>query len=192
MTRSSAAKLSMMARIACAAGVACGIVLSWSSVARADECPIGSVEKTEDGQTWCEPTVCEADNQCPTGSICRPVPLCVEVGTLDAKPGAKTDAGAKLLARQRCGADKACPQNTTCSEKSRCITRAQADKAGLLTGSAASGAATSDGGSAASSEAPKKACGCDVVGMRGGELGAGALAAAGALAIAARRRRRRL
>jgi MYXO-CTERM domain-containing protein len=149
-----------------------------------DDCPLGSVEKKESGDTWCEPTVCDTDVQCPTGSICRPVPLCVEIGTLDRRPGDETDAAAstKLLVRQRCGEDKACPPKTTCSEKSRCITRAQADRAGL---SAAPG---TDAGLAPA--AAKKSCGCHAPGTSGGETGGGALALLGALAMIARRRGR--
>jgi MYXO-CTERM domain-containing protein len=167
-----------------AAAMFCG------SAARADdECPLGSVQKTESGQTWCEPTVCEIDNQCPTGSVCRPVALCLEIGALATSPGSK-DAGQKVLVRQRCGANKSCPQNTTCSEKSRCITRAQADKAGLAV-AAGAGSATpvGSGGAAAPADAPKKACGCHAVGSSSGDLGGGALALVGAIAIAARRRR---
>jgi hypothetical protein len=163
-------------------------LVSITSVAHAqEECPLGSVEKTEGGQTWCEPTICDLDNQCPVGSICRPVALCVEVGVLEASPTAKTDAGQRLLVRQRCGLDKACPQRTTCSEKGRCITRAQADKAGLTAapGTDGGGGAPTDGAS------KKKACGCHVPGTSGGELGGSALALLGAIAIGARRRARR-
>lgn len=163
-------------------------VMALAGVARAeDQCPVGSTERTEAGFTWCEPSVCDADNQCATGSICRHIPLCVEVGALDAGKG---DAGgARLLARQRCGANKACPQNTTCSEKSRCMTPAQADKAGLNTKSGPSAAASAAG--ATTNEPPKKACGCDVPGTRGGELAGGVLAMLGLVAIGARRRARR-
>jgi len=169
------------------------LILLCSSMARADdECPLGSVQKTESGQTWCEPTICEIDNQCPTGSLCRPVALCLEIGALDPSPGSK-DAGQKVLVRQRCGANKSCPQNTTCSEKSRCITRGQADKAGLSAAPGAAGSAPMPAGSAGATpvDAPKKACGCHVVGASGGELGGGALAVLAAIAIAARRRRSR-
>lgn len=161
-------------------------VMALSGAARAeDQCPLGSTEKTETGFTWCEPSVCDTDSQCATGSVCRAVPLCVEVGALDAGKG---DAGgARLLARQRCGANKSCPQNTTCSEKSRCITLAQADKAGLTKKSAPSAAASAGPGSG---DAPKKACGCDVPGTRGGELAGGVLAMLGLVVIGARRRAR--
>ena len=168
-----------------------GVVLAVMAVAGAaraeDPCPLGSTEKTEGGFTWCEPSVCDADSQCATGSICRAVPLCVEVGALDASKG---DAGgARLLVRQRCGANKSCPQNTTCSEKSRCITRAQADKAGLA--AASPNAAAAPSATAAPGDPPKKACGCDVPGTRGGELAGSVLAMLGLVVIGARRRARR-
>ena len=184
------------ARLLVSVAVTAAALLS-GSLARADasECPMGSAQKSESGQTWCEPTICELDNQCPTGSICRPVALCLEIGALDPAPGSK-DAGQKVLVRQRCGANKSCPQNTTCSEKSRCITRAQADKAGLSASTVGSGVAAVTSGAAGPADAPKKACGCHVIGSsgRGGsgrQVGAGALAMFGVLAIAARRRRSR-
>jgi len=165
------------------------VLLAISCLARSahaeDQCPLGSTEKTEAGFTWCEPSVCDADNQCATGSVCRPVPLCVEVGAVDAGK-AGSAAGARLLARQRCGANKSCPQNTICSEKSRCITLAQADKAGLTTTASASASA-----SPAAGDAPKKACGCDVPGTRGGELAGSLLAIVGLAAMGTRRRTRR-
>jgi hypothetical protein len=160
------------------------LVTTAARTARADDdCPLGSSEKKESGFTWCEPSVCDADNQCPTGSVCRPVPLCVEIGAVD---GGGAAAGARLLVRQRCGVGKACPQNTTCSEKSRCITLAQADKAGLTSVTPGSSASATP----ASSEPPKKACGCDVPGGRTGGGGAALLLVAGATVIAARRRAR--
>ena len=164
------------------AGLATLSILVVASTAGAqEECPLGSTQKTEGGSTWCEPTVCATDTNCATGSICRPVPLCVEIGALD------KDAGQRLLVRQRCGAGKSCPQNTTCSEASRCVTPAQAQKAGILAAGAASGAA----GGAAPTETPKKSCGCHVPGTAGGELAGGALALLGALVLSARRRRSR-
>lgn len=174
--------------------VVVSVVLGTAGTALAqEECPLGSTQKSEGGQTWCEPTVCDQDTQCPTGSVCRPVALCVEIGTLEQAPGVKSDAGQRLLVRQRCGADKSCPQKTTCSDKGRCITRAQAEKAGLtsLTAAAGAGAGPADaGGSAAAPGEPKKACGCHVPGTSGGELGGAALAMLGVLAIGARRRAR--
>ena len=164
--------------------------LAISSAARAEgECPLGSVQKSESGETWCEPSICDDTAPCPSGLLCRPVPLCVEIGALPQAPGTKSDAGQRLLARQRCGADKSCPQRTTCSDKSRCITRAEADRANLLSvpGAAASASAgpavTSDG-------APKKSCGCDLVGRSTNGLGVAALSLLGAVVVAARRGRR--
>lgn len=175
--------------VACVAALA--VAVSVSGVARADdECPLGSVQKSERGETWCEPTVCDNLTNCPTGSLCRPVALCVEIGTLTEPPGTKSDAGQRLLVRQRCGADKSCPQRTTCSEKTRCITRAQAERAHLVSvpGGGGSAASAAPAASAASpSSAPKKACGCDVPGSSGGGLGAGALALLGIVAVIARR-----
>jgi hypothetical protein len=169
--------------VACACASICALVLA-PSLAHADvECPLGSVMKTDNGQTWCEPTVCEVDHQCPTGSVCRPVPLCVEVGVLEQSPATSDDAGQKLMVRQRCGADKSCPQRTTCSDKSRCITRAQAEKANLLAPAGAASAAPAP-------EPPKKACGCHVPGAAGGQVGGAGLAMLGAIAIGARRRAR--
>ena len=162
------------------------VVLGTAFDARAqEECPLGSTQKSESGQTWCEPTVCDQDNQCATGSVCRPVALCVEIGALDQAPGAKSDAGQRLLVRQRCGADKSCPQKTTCSDKGRCITRTQAEKAGLLSPTSAADA----GAAAPAGDAAKKSCGCHVPGgSGGGGLGGAALAMLGLVAVGARRR----
>ena len=172
----------------CVAVVAMGV--SVSTLARADEeCPLGSVQKSESGETWCEPTVCDADTQCPTGSLCRPIPLCVEIGTLPQAPGTKSDAGQRLLVRQRCGADKSCPQRTTCSDKSRCITRAQAERANLLSAPAAGASASASTG-ATDAPATKKACGCAVPGRSTGDLGGAALALLAMAVIGTRRRSR--
>jgi hypothetical protein len=162
-------------------------VLTLAGTARADEeCPLGSVSKSESGETWCEPTVCDDTAPCPSGLMCRPVALCVEIGTLPQAPGTKSDAGQRLLVRQRCGADKSCPQRTTCSDKGRCITREQADRAGLLTAAAASSATSSTTTPAA---APKKSCGCDVPGSSGNGVPTSALAFVAAVVVVARRRR---
>lgn len=161
------------------------VLTASATTAHADDpCPLGSTERREADLTWCEPSICDADISCPKGSVCRPVPLCVEIGAVD---GGGEAGGARLLVRQRCGLNKACPQNTTCSEKSRCITLAQADKAGLTTLSpnASATPTTSDA-------PPKKACGCDVPGSSRNTGGAGVLLAlAGVVAISARRRARR-
>lgn len=166
--------------------VVASVVLGTAGPARAqEECPLGSTQKSESGQSWCEPSVCDETAPCPAGLVCRPVALCVEIGALDQAPGAKTDGGQRLLARQRCGANKSCPQKTTCSDKGRCITVAQADRAGLSKPSSTTAPAE-----APAADAPKKACGCDVPGSSGGALGGGALAMLGLVAIAARRRAR--
>ncbi len=169
--------------------VVVSVVIGTAGAARAqEECPLGSTSKSENGATWCEPTVCDETAPCPAGLVCRPVALCIEIGALDQAPGTKTDAGQRLLVRQRCGADKSCPQKTTCSDKGRCITQAQAEKAGLLKPSSTTDAGAA--GAAGATDAPKKACGCHVPGTSGGELGGAALAMLGMIAIAARRRTR--
>lgn len=162
------------------------LVLATRAARAEDDCPIGSAQKTEHGETWCEPTVCDTDTNCATGLICRPIALCVEIGVLDVK----TDAGQKLLVRQRCGENKSCPQKTACSEKGRCISRAQAEKAGLLTTTAG---ATSAPISGSTSDAPpaKKACGCSVPGSSRGATSGALLAVLGLIAASARRRARR-
>jgi len=171
------------------AALAIGVGVSGTARADNDECPLGSVQKSESGETWCEPSVCDETAPCPNGLLCRPVPLCVEIGTLPQAPGTKSDAGQRLLARQRCGADKSCPQRTTCSDKSRCITRAEADRANLLSVPAA-GASAGTPPAGATPDAPKKACGCDVVGRRTGDLGAAALSLLGVALVVTRRRSR--
>lgn len=161
--------------------------LSTSTVRAADDCPPGSVHKTEDGFTWCEPTVCTNDGQCKPNEVCRPVSLCLQVGALGGS--ASEDAGQRLVVTQRCVAGrvpdepKSCPQKQTCSEMSRCVTKADAEKMGLLTASAP---AQADAGGA---ETKKSSCGCDAVGAR--TTSVGAPAGACALAILAMRRRRR-
>jgi len=172
-------------------GIAIALTAGTANAQAQEDCPAGSVQKNESGQTWCEPTVCETDTNCPTGSICRPVPLCVEIGVLDPKPGEKApaEAGMKLLVRQRCGTGNSCPQKTTCSDKTRCITRAQAEKAGLLAPVVVPSGTNALPANPA--EPPKKACGCHTPGTRGGALGGVALAMLGALAIGARRRSRK-
>jgi MYXO-CTERM domain-containing protein len=176
-------------RVYASALLTLGLVTLGATTARADDCPLGSVEKTERGATWCEPTVCDADMECATGLVCRKVALCVDIGTLD-KGVAKPDAAQRLIARQRCGAEQACPQNTTCSEKGRCVTRAQADKAALVAPGAAPSASAGAGPSGDKADAPKKACGCRAVGASGGERAGSALALFGLAMVAARRARR--
>ena len=162
-------------------------LLATTSLAAADDCPPGSSSKSENGYSWCEPSVCETDAQCSGGELCRPLPLCVQVGKVDPKGAAADgDAGQRLVATQRCAPDKACPNTTVCSEKSRCITKAQADKMGLLTVNA------SPTGSAGAAGAPEKksSCGCDVPGHRATRSDTPlALAALGLGLVLARRRR---
>lgn len=157
-------------------------LLVTTNTARADDCPAGSKFKTQDGYSFCEPTVCLNDGQCAPDEVCRPIGLCMQVGTLDTKTGL-TDAGQRLVVTQRCAPDKTCPQTTTCSEKERCISRVAADKMGLLTPPAANGATST-------TPEKKSSCGCEAVGSSGG-AGRGALAiAAAALVLLSRRRRR--
>jgi hypothetical protein len=145
------------------------VTVSSLAVAQEENCPPGSSHKTESGLSWCEPSVCEADTNCPTGEVCREVPLCVEIGTMTG------DAGKRLMVRQRCGVDKACPQTTTCSDMKRCVSRAEADKM-----------APPDAPPAA--PPAKKSCGCHVpgaptTGFEGAALAAVAIAVAGARSL---------
>lgn len=144
-----------------------------------DDCPPGSVQKSQDGFTWCEPTVCSNDGQCNPNEVCRPVGLCMQVGTLSTAPGG--DGGQRLVVTQRCAPDKTCPQKQTCSDLNRCVSKAAAEKMGLL---GAASAAPAPGGS----EPKKSSCGCDVVGAQ--HEGA-ILFAVGSLVVFAARRRRR-
>src|SRR5687768_3138511 len=84
------------------------------SMASADDCPAGSKLKSEGGFSWCEPSVCLNDGNCSPSEVCRPVPLCVEVGKLDERTSTK-DAAQKLVATQRCAPDDTCPSTQTCS-----------------------------------------------------------------------------
>jgi len=131
-------------------------VLSLPRLARADDCPPGSIYKTVEGYSWCEPTVCMNDGQCKPDEVCRPVPLCMQVGTLTADAATLAEAGQRLVATQRCAPDKTCPQTTICSDLGRCLSRPAADKMGLLAAPAASA-----GGDPATK---KSACGCRVPG----------------------------
>lgn len=153
--------------------VVAALTLSTSTARAEDDCPPGSVHKTEDGFTWCEPTVCANDGQCKPNEVCRPIGLCMQVGSL---AGAATeDAGKRLVVTQRCvagavaGDPSYCPQKQTCSELNRCVTKAAAEKMGLLDRPSAPPASSATG---ASSEAKKSSCGCDVVGARSGSTGA--------------------
>jgi len=178
--------------------LACPVVLALllaGGGAGAADCPPGSVSKEENGQTWCEPSLCDSDAQCKPGEICRLIPLCVQVGAMEKRPGV-ADAGQRLMVTQRCAPDQTCPQTTVCSEKTRCVSREQADKMGVLTvkstpAGSASGAASATPTSSA--DAKKSSCGCHVVGESGGARNASLGLAAVALAFGAaslRRRRR--
>jgi Cys-rich repeat protein len=149
------------------------------------ECPPGSTSKSDGANSWCEPSVCATDAQCGAGEVCKPLPLCVEIGAK--KPAAALgDSGPLLMARQRCGANKACPASTTCLEGSRCVARDVADRMGLL--------APSPSAAASGAAAKKSSCGCHVPGAARGALGdlaaAGATLAVAALLMARARKRR--
>jgi len=165
--------------------------------AMADDCPPGSLFKNQDGFSFCEPTVCVNDGMCNPNEVCRPVPLCMQVGALTTDASSQSvDASKRLVVTQRCGPDKQCPQSTVCSDMSRCITKAQADKMGLLN-AGSSGAGTPGTSPAASSSAAptegaaakKSACGCEVVGSpaRGFEAGLSVAALAAMLLLRKRR-----
>lgn len=158
------------------------------------DCPPGAVGKAEGSNAWCEPTVCETEAQCTPGQVCRSVPLCVQVGTIEKKDGGPSlapdkNAGNKLMAVGRCGPDQKCPESTVCNEKKRCVDRAASDKMGPVSAASASPSASAGATSTATPPA-KSSCGCDVVGAPGTFGGAGALAL-GALAIVVGRRRAR-
>lgn len=143
------------------------------------DCPPGSVGKEEGGFQWCEPTVCLTDADCMGGkSVCRSMPLCVEVGTVaDAAAGSK-----RLVVASPCvkkGAAYECPAQTTCLEGKRCIEKTKADQMGIL---------VEDAGLPA--EPPKKSvCGCSVPGVATSD--AAWMAPLGVIAVALVRRRRR-
>ncbi|WP_146646855.1 MYXO-CTERM sorting domain-containing protein [Labilithrix luteola] len=146
------------------------------------ECPAGSTSKSEGNYKWCEPSVCDSDTQCGAGEVCRPVALCMQIGTTDPK----SDAGQHLVVTQRCGPDKSCPSSTTCSDRSRCIGRDVADRMGLLTPATAGSA-----GTGSSAPAAKSSCGCDVPGVSGGGMTGLLFAGLGLVGGAMRRRSKR-
>lgn len=158
--------------------VACSTLFLVRTVAAAtSDCPPGSFEKSEDGFTWCQPTVCDNDGQCNPGQVCKPVSLCMQIGEL-ADAGAKVDGGSRLVVTQICGEDKTCPTLQTCNSFGRCISLATADKLGR------------NGPGPTRPDAPKKSsCGCEAVGSssNGGGI---ALAGFGAIALLVRARRR--
>lgn len=165
------------------------VSLSLPALARAVEtdptdCPPGSANKTENGMSWCEPSVCETDGNCLPNEVCRPIGLCVQIGTVSGDAGATaSNKASRLIATGRCAADKKCPNTTTCSEKSRCIEKQKADKMGILT------VATAAPSASATPAAAKSGCGCSTVGTA--TSGYGALAALGAMGLLVARRSRR-
>ncbi len=127
------------------------------------DCPPGSVNKTENSMTWCEPSVCENDANCLPNEVCRPMALCVQIGTIAGDGGATANnKQSRLIATGRCAADKKCPNTTTCSDKSRCIEKSKADKMGILTPAASASAAPA-------ADAKKSSCGCTTVGNSANE-----------------------
>ena len=169
--------------LAIASLVVTTFLLSASTAHAEDDCPPGAVHKTQEGFSFCEPTVCTNDGQCNPNEVCRKVGLCMEVGTL--ADAATEDAGKRLVVTQRCAPDKTCPQKQTCSDLTRCVSKSDAQKMGILHLEAAPSATAAPGSAAL----PKKsACDCNVVGPSQGGAGA-AVGALGALVIAARRRR---
>lgn len=177
---------------------ALGLTLTFASaqpaLAAQDDCPPGSVEKSEDGYTWCEPSVCADDAHCSPGYVCVPMALCMEVGVLS-KAGAP-DGGSRLVARQIC-AEGTCPQKQTCSDLKRCLQRSVAERMKKLPAPApAASSPPAPSGSSTELSAPPppggdvKRCGCRVVGAPSPSGASLALAALAAVTIALRRRRR--
>jgi MYXO-CTERM domain-containing protein len=179
-----------MKKVALALAVAIALsvpVLAHAAETDPSDCPPGSVNKTENGMTWCEPSVCETDGQCLPSEVCRPMALCVQIGTVAGDASATANnKSSRLIATGRCAADKKCPNTTTCSEKSRCIEKQKADKMGLLTVPAPSSSSTPTDG-------PKKSgCGCGVVGdASGGSAPVGGAVSVVGLGLVVVRRSRR-
>lgn len=169
-----------------ASGALAALLLSASPAYALDDCPAGSIPKSEEGFSWCEPTVCGAAAPCGANEVCRSVPLCLQVGSVghDAATVAG-DAGKRLVATQRCAPDKSCPSTTTCSDLPRCISKAVAEKMGVLA-DPATASSTNAGGS---ETGKKSACGCDVPGHAHGSAG---VALAGLVVAAALGRRARV
>jgi MYXO-CTERM domain-containing protein len=148
------------------------------------DCPPGSIAKSEGGFDWCEPSVCQNDGQCSPSEVCRPVALCMQVGSLQQDAATLGQAGKRLVVTQRCAPDKKCPDTTTCSEMGRCLGKATAEKMGLLN------SAPAPSSSAPTGDASKKSsCGCDVPGTTNGSLAFASVIGVG-LVITVRRRRR--
>jgi len=182
-------RLSLRRRLALASVFAFTAASFVSSTASAEQdCLPGSRQKTEGKFTWCEPALCVTDAQCSGGEVCKPVPLCIEIGNVSPDAGKGDAGGQRLAVTQTCAPDKTCPQNQTCSLLNKCLSTTAADKMGLLsTAPSASGSAATLGGGG---DAKKSSCGCDVPGMRtGGFLGALALTIGFAAITAVRTRR---
>ncbi len=154
--------------------VATTFVAASAFAAPPEDCPPGSVGKEEGAFQWCEPTVCLTDADCLGGKqVCRPMPLCVEIGNV-----ADGATGKRLVVHNKCAANKECPAQTTCLEGNRCMDKEAADRMGIL---------VADAG--APPEPPKKSiCGCSVPGVATSDLAwLGPVALAG---VALLRRRR--
>ncbi len=152
------------------------ILVAVAIPARADDCPPGSKNRSENGFEWCEPTVCETDSQCGANEVCRPIAFCMQVGSLAPDAATMGDAGKRLIVTQRCAPDKKCPGTTTCLELGRCLSTSAAEKMGLLNAPSASASAAPAGG-----EAKKSSCGCEVP----GSTPTGSLASVLAIALGA-------
>ena len=162
------------------------VVLAAPGVARAagEDCPPGSVWKTNESYGWCEPTVCQNDGQCEPSEVCRPIPLCLLVGKEDPDAAMLGKAKQRLEATAPCAADRTCPQNSVCSVLARCVSKIKADQMHLLaTPAVSSAAATTD------VPAKKSACGCRAVGAPAAPASALALLLGVATVLSRRRAR---
>lgn len=165
-----------MTRISLALSLALSMSLAaGTAFAQQETCPPGSTWTSQGSAGWCQPSVCAVDMDCKSGEVCKPIPLCVEIGKTE--PGSD---GGVLMARQKCGENKSCPSSTVCSDKGRCLSKDAAEKLGLLGATPGK----TDG------SAPKKACGCKTPGAPVGD-GAALLVGLGLVACAALRRTRR-
>ena len=146
-----------------------------TTIAVADDCPPGSLARAQDGYSFCEPTVCQTDVQCNPEEVCRRVALCMQVGSLGVDAATLGGAAAKrLVVTQACAPDKSCPQTTTCTDMGRCLSKANAEKLGILTAK-----------TAPAPETAKKSCGCGVVGTA--HTSGGVLAALAGVLVATTR-----
>jgi hypothetical protein len=163
-------------------------VLASAGSARAagEDCPPGSVWKTNESYGWCEPTVCQNDGQCEQSEVCRPIPLCLLVGKEDPDAAMLGKAKQRLEATAPCAADRTCPQNSVCSVLARCVARIKADKMGLL---AVPNASASAATAATDVPAKKSACGCHAVGAPTAPAGALGWGLAAVAALSRRRAR---